>query len=301
MTWPGYPAGRACDGRNEADFFAEVFNLPLPTPFLELKNDSESLLGVNFGRGGGSITYAFGYTTLDTQVDQLETLFEKNVLTKSHLSNSVTLINTGVNDYSSRNINESFQVSPYSDELKSLVANVVDGISFNIMRLHGFGMNNFVVANLPNMPCSPFITAQSNFSACSDNSTIIAENSIHNELLIKRMDLLKNQLGVRILILDQTKAFDHVFHNGGDFGFTETLKPCCYNKDPLDSSQHCGSTDSGGHRTYTLCEDPSKYLIFDGIHPTQAGWKVIFNLYKYDTRFTIGALNIYEWINTYEL
>ena len=110
------------------------------------------------------------------------------------------------------------KVSPYSDELKSLVANVVDGISFNIMRLHGFGMNNFVVANLPNMPCSPFITAQSNFSACSDNSTIIAENSIHNELLIKRMDLLKNQLGVRILILDQTKAFDHVFHNGGDFG-----------------------------------------------------------------------------------
>ena len=84
--------------------------MPLPTPFLELKNDSESLLGVNFGRGGGSITYAFGYTTLDTQVDQLETLFEKNVLTKSHLSNSVTLINTGVNDYSSRNINESFQV-----------------------------------------------------------------------------------------------------------------------------------------------------------------------------------------------
>ena len=24
MTWPGYPAGRACDGRNEADFFGKL-------------------------------------------------------------------------------------------------------------------------------------------------------------------------------------------------------------------------------------------------------------------------------------
>ena len=63
----------------------EVFNLPSSTLDLELKNDLERLFSINFGCGGKSITYAFEYTNLDIQVDQLETLYEKNMLTKPHL------------------------------------------------------------------------------------------------------------------------------------------------------------------------------------------------------------------------
>jgi len=82
---------------------AGLFGVPCPIASFELKNDSESLAGVNFAQGGGGVTYAFGYTPLDTQVNQLESLVRKKVLPKSHLRRSVALVSLGVNDYGAYN------------------------------------------------------------------------------------------------------------------------------------------------------------------------------------------------------
>ncbi|KAG0617476.1 hypothetical protein M758_5G191900 [Ceratodon purpureus] len=301
MTWPGYPSGRASDGRNQADYFAEVFGVPSPIPYQQLKNDSQSVLGVNFGRGGGSVMYAYGHTPLALQVDQLEALLDKGVLTRDYLSNSVALVSIGVNDYGSRNLHGIFQVSAESEELKTFITNVVDGITSNIVRLHRLGIRNIVVANLANMPCSPYVTVDSNFTTCSNNSTITTENSNHNALLEKRMDLLRFELlGANIVILDQTKAFNLLFHNGTNFGFVDPLTPCCYGKDPLDAFA-CGSKDSEGQPLYTVCEDPTKSVIFDGIHPTQEAWRILYNLYAFGTEFTLGAPNLRSWIRQYNI
>lgn len=147
--WPGYPAGRFNEGRNLADcigkeiqtlqsaiapysanacslyrnltpalrYFvlfvwlaAELFDLPYPTPYLRLENNSEALRGVNFARSGAGVTYAYGLTALVSQVDEIEALVEKHVLTKAHLRKSVALVNIGVNDYHVRNRRGAFQV-----------------------------------------------------------------------------------------------------------------------------------------------------------------------------------------------
>ena len=142
MTWPGYAAGRASDGRNQVDYLgkssilkafampkhciaiyaahlshfnlnrlpAELFGVPYPTPSFQLKNESKSLSGVNFAQGGAGVTYAFGYTPLDTQVNQLESLVQKKALSKSHLRNSVALVSLGVNDYGAYNAYDTLKV-----------------------------------------------------------------------------------------------------------------------------------------------------------------------------------------------
>jgi hypothetical protein len=79
-----------------------LFGLPSPTPFKQMKNN-ESVGGINFGRSGGGVTYAFGYTPLDTQVDEFEALVQEGVLLQKHLANSVALVCLAVNDYSAYN------------------------------------------------------------------------------------------------------------------------------------------------------------------------------------------------------
>lgn len=84
--------------------------MPSPIPSFHLKNDSQSLSGVNFAQGGAGITYAFGFTPLDTQVSDLESLVQKKALSKSHLRNSVALVSLGVNDYGAYNEYSTFKV-----------------------------------------------------------------------------------------------------------------------------------------------------------------------------------------------
>jgi phospholipase/lecithinase/hemolysin len=99
------------------------------------------------------------------------------------------------------------------------VTTVVDGIALNLVRLHGLGFRNIVVANLASMACSPYITVASNYTSCSSNSTLAYESSTHNALLARRVRLLKQELrGASFVIVDQTKAFEHIFHHGAQYG-----------------------------------------------------------------------------------
>lgn len=111
------------------------------------------------------------------------------------------------------------QESVYALGVKTAVTTVVDGLAFNLVRLHGLGFRNIVIANLASMACSPYITVMSNYSSCSRNTTLAYETSTHNTLLQQRVKLLKQELrGANFVIVDQTKAFEHIFHNGAQYG-----------------------------------------------------------------------------------
>lgn len=302
MTWPGYPTGRVSDGRIGIDYLAELLGVPSPIASMQLKNDSESLLGVNFAYAGAGITYAFGYTSLDTQMNDLESFVNKKVLTKHHLRKSVAFISLGVNDYSAYNTENNFvfKETATSNQTKTMAISIVDGIAFSLVRLHSFGFRNIVIANLPSMICSPYITVASNYSSCSANTTLTYETSIHDEFLQQRINLLNKQLrGANFLIVNQTKAFDHIYQNGSQYGFENPLTPCCTAKDNLYDFNACGTIDDNTNEPlYKMCEHPEKAVVMDGIHPTQAAWKTVFNLYASIPGYTQG-LTLKEWIQKF--
>lgn len=301
MTWPGYPGGRASDGRNQADYFAELFGVPYPTPYSQLQNASESKAGVNFAQGGAGVTYAFGYTPLDTQVDQMEALVQSGALSKLHLRKSVSLVSLGVNDYGSHNAYGTFKESEYATEMKTTVTTVVDGIALNLARLHSLGFRYIIVANLASMSCSPYITVQSKYTSCSRNASLAFETLNHNLLLEQRVKLLNRHLrGAHFVIVNQTKAFEHIFHHGSQYGFEDALTPCCTG---INDSYvlNCGHTDSEGRPLYKVCADVAKSVIFDGIHPTQAAWKVVIDLYVSVPGFTALGPPLHSWIKLHHV
>ncbi|KAG0583021.1 hypothetical protein KC19_3G102800 [Ceratodon purpureus] len=305
-NWPGYPAGRWSDGRGLTDYFAELFGLPTPTPYLHLKNDSSPLQGINFARTAAGITYAFGVTELDSQVDDMEALVHNDVLTNDHLKKSVTVLNIGVNDYDVRNFQAPFQESAFRvQELKTYVHTVVNGIAVNIVRLHSFGIRNIVVLNLPLLVCMPLSTLEValDFKACSSNNTFINETSLHNSLLQQRVRMLNQNLkGLNVIIADQAKAFGQLFYHGSDYGFVNPLTPCCHGSNNYNLYSYvCGQVDAEGKPIYTVCKDPNKAVLFDVIHPTQAASKTMVDLYASVSGYTSEGPKLKDWIRKYNV
>ncbi|XP_024369129.1 GDSL esterase/lipase At3g09930 isoform X1 [Physcomitrium patens] len=295
--WPGYPAGRFNEGRNLADCIAELFDLPYPTPYLRLENNSEALRGVNFARSGAGVTYAYGLTALVSQVDEIEALVEKHVLTKAHLRKSVALVNIGVNDYHVRNRRGAFQEHDKEQELHTTITTIVDGIALSLVRLYGLGVRNIVVSNLALMACAPFVTEVTTFTSCSRNATLLTQTSLHNSLLQQRVKTLNRNLGgLHIILVDQTKAFEVLFHHGSEHGFENTMTPCCIGK-AVPHGLVCGHNDTAGHPMYTLCEDPSKHVLFDTIHPSEAAWQTAVDLFAHVDGFTVGGPTLRAWMS----
>lgn len=106
-----------------------------------------------------------------------------------------------------------------ASELTTFVTTIVDGTALLIVRLHALGFRNIIVSNIALMACTPLSTMELEFTACSTNSTILTQTSLHNSLLQMRVKGLNLQLrGVHIVIVDQTKAFEELFTHGADYG-----------------------------------------------------------------------------------
>jgi len=83
-------------------------------------------------------------------------------------------------------------------------------------------------------------------------------------------------------------------------GFEDALTPCCVAKN--DSHVlNCGYIDSAGNPLYKVCADAQKAVIFDGIHPTQAAWKTVINLYASVAGFTLEGPKLNTWIRKYNI
>ena len=75
-------------------------------------------------------------------------------------------------------------------------------------------------------------------------------------------------------VIDFYNAFMAILTNKGESPgskrFETPLKPCCEGS--------CGNVDEKGANKYTLCDDPESAFFWDGLHPTQQGWKFIYSV-----------------------
>nr|XP_024368108.1 GDSL esterase/lipase At5g03610-like isoform X2 [Physcomitrium patens] len=273
MTWPGDGgARRSSDGHNEVDYIAAKLGVPSPTPWEDLPgNGYQTNGGVNFGVGGAAVTYAYGWKPLEKQVDEFEALVKGGTWTGDHLAQSVALVSIGVNDYTYYN-----QYGNVVQGVSAFIDTVVDQIGIQMQRIHNLGVGSLMVENLVPMSCMPFTTLWVNGeTGCATNELLDTETNLHDAKLHYKVDEL-NSVGANILMLDLTKALRQLFENGPSYGFTEAYKRCC--------TGSCGGGDG-----YTVCNNPANHVIFDSIHPTEAAWKAVTDLYSYSTGFTKGA------------
>ncbi|KAJ3701188.1 hypothetical protein LUZ61_004893 [Rhynchospora tenuis] len=292
-TFFHHPADRFSDGRLILDFLAEEFGLPFVEPYLAKKGCF--LRGANFAVAGATAldptvlkqtspaksAIAALNTSLNFQLKWFKELkpslcHERKECTKYFASSFFVVGEIGVNDYNDMLISglNVTQVHHYVPKIVDTIANAIKGL------IHEGARTLLVPGNVP-MGCLPvLLTLEIDEHPSYDHSTgcnrkINMLSRYHNSLLLKAIKELRLKYPhAKIIYADYYKPLLNFVRFPKRYGFTSTpLRVCCgkggkYN---WNVNELCGMPN------VNACQDPSKYIFWDGVHLTEAAYHYIFN------------------------
>ncbi|CAM9000751.1 unnamed protein product [Rhodiola kirilowii] len=285
------PTGRFSDGRLIVDFIAEAFGLPYLQPFLALSETQSVPYGVNFAVAGATAldhdffamkNLGLPLTTncsLSVQINWFRKLKSSLCATKQdcveYYKKSLFLVGEiGGNDY-----NYPFFSGVSFKEVHALMPLVVKAImNATITLIREGAVELMVPGNLPIGCSAAYLTLfQSPNKADYDtNGCLKLYNNFanhHNKLLQSALRKLRQKYPhVRIIYADYYHAAMPFFHKPGHFGFNNgALSACCGAGGPYNFNflARCGQTGS------SVCKDPSTYANWDGLHLTEAAYRLI--------------------------
>ncbi|XP_076948619.1 GDSL esterase/lipase At1g28580-like [Bidens hawaiensis] len=287
------PTGRCSNGRLVIDFIAEMLKLPLVQPFEGVKGrNMMELRGVNFAVAGAtamdsSFLEAKGVhnplTNASLQVQlgwfkrSLPSLCDIVQDCKEIIGRSLFLMGEiGGNDY-----NHALLAGKSLDEVETYVPLVVEAITSAVNELIELGAKTLLIpGNLP-IGCSAVFLTKYYESADMeyDNSTgcitkLNKFSEYHNELLKIELSQMRDSYPeVDIIYADYYNAAMQFFQSPNKYGFINgALKACCGGGGPFNynASVACAEFSS------TVCMQPHTYANWDGLHLTEAAYKIIF-------------------------
>ncbi|KAI3872862.1 hypothetical protein MKX03_029151 [Papaver bracteatum] len=283
--------GRFSDGRIILDFIAQAVGLPLLPPYLGSSN-KDLQQGGNFAVGGATaLDDSFfekrkivvpSNASLGVQLKWFKQLLPSLCNPSSddcheYLKTSLILMGEiGGNDY-----NHPFFQGRGLEEIRTFVPHIINAISSAIKVLIKEGAVTFMVpGNFP-IGCSALyltLFKSPNKEDYDESGCIkwLNEFSVyHNKFLLKELAVLSEEYpSVKIIYADYYNVAMKFFKSPELLGFTGgALKACCGGKGPYNCNQYvrCGSVDA------KVCEDPSTYVNWDGVHLTEAAYKFLAN------------------------
>ncbi|XP_026413405.1 GDSL esterase/lipase At1g28590-like [Papaver somniferum] len=281
--------GAFSDGRVVLDFIAQAIRLPLLPPYLGNSN-KDLKQGVNFAVGGATALDASFFEdrkiwsvtndSLGVQLEWFKQLLPSLCNPSSNdchefLETSLILMGEiGGNDY-----NGPFFQGRGLEEIRTFVPDVIKAISLVIKALIKEGAVTFMVpGNFP-IGCSALYLSLFKSPKKEDydeNGCIkwLNEFSVyHNKFLQKEMAALREEYpSVKTIYADYYNVAMKFYRSPEKLGFKGgALTACCRCKDPYNCNQffQCGSVDG------IVCDDPSTYVNWDGIHLTEAAYKFL--------------------------
>ncbi|XP_057962348.1 acetylajmalan esterase-like [Malania oleifera] len=297
QTFFGNATGRCSDGLLMIDYLALAAGLPFVNPYMN--RDANFGHGVNFAVAGSTalptdvlarngIVSLVTNTSLHVQLHSMLSHFnsicsnQRDCVEK--LQTALFMVGeTGGNDY-----NYALFQGKSTEQLKSLVPNVVATIKHAVERVIEYGAARVVVpGNFP-IGCMPiYLTGfHTNDSAAYDQFGCLKELNnfamYHNDHLQKAINELvgKNPNAI-IAYADYYNAFLSLLQNAPSLGFDElsTQKACCGKGGDydFDLANMCGALG------VPVCPDPHRHISWDGVHLTS-------NAYKYMSDWVIKDL-----------
>ncbi|XP_076896687.1 GDSL esterase/lipase At1g28650-like [Bidens hawaiensis] len=285
--------GRCSNGRLIIDFIAERLGLPLVPPSLPDNRNNNTVTfkhGVNYAVAGATaldpsvleprgIVNPMTNASLGVQLawfkQSLPSICVSHSNCRDFIGRSLILVGEiGGNDYNYP-ILEGKQI----EEVESLVPPIIDTIISAVTDLIEMGAKSLVVpGNFPIGCSASYLTACGSEKEEYDPKTgcLIRLNQFaeyHNTLLkIKLTQVQDLHPDVNIIYADYYNAAMEIYLFPYKYGFTNgALKACCggegrYN---VDLSVECGEAST------TVCDDPDTYVSWDGIHLTEAAYRII--------------------------
>ncbi|KAI9119707.1 hypothetical protein K1719_009096 [Acacia pycnantha] len=249
ITFFKCPTGRFSDGRLVPDFIAEYAEIPLIPPYLQ-PGYHRFTDGANFASAGAGVLDETGQgmaIPLKTQLEYFKHV-EKQIRKKvgdvkgrAMVSRAVYLMNIGSNDYIFAFATNSSLIKLHPEQFVEMV---IGNLTAAIKDVYEKGGRKFWVPNLALL--------QSNELA-----------KLHNQGLLKMLQKLETQLeGFKYSTSDFYSFLVGMIFSPSRHGLKQGKKACC-GRSPFGGNNKVGMN-------FEVCHDPSDYVFFDGVHPTEA-------------------------------
>ncbi|XP_062214007.1 GDSL esterase/lipase At3g48460-like [Phragmites australis] len=300
---------RYSDGRLVVDFLAQELSLPsfLP-PYLSAASSSNNAtdVGVNFAVAGATAIehdfFAKNNISIDITPQSIMTQLAwfdahlRRTTTASEIKEKVAdalfwVGEIGANDYAYTDVMAAPTIRP-----KLIRTMAVQRITTFIEALLQRGAKYLIVQGLPVTGCLS-LTLTLARADDRDNLSCVAsvnrQDYAHNRLLLATLRRLRQKHPDAVIAYaDYYGAHLAVLRSPARYGFTELFRTCCgsgggdYNFDVFAT---CGSPE-----VTTACAQPAKYVNWDGVHMTEAMYKVVATMFFQDRdtycRPSFGAL-----------
>ncbi|XVF15955.1 hypothetical protein REPUB_Repub09cG0200400 [Reevesia pubescens] len=280
--FPRGPTGRFSNGKVPSDLIAEEFGVKelLPAyldPNLKLQ---DLLTGVSFASG------AAGFDPITSQSasvismeDQLE-LFKQSIKkiqsavgeerAANIISKGIYIVCTGSNDVANTYFGTPIRRAHY--DIDSYADFCASYASKFLQELYGLGARRIGLLGLPPIGCVP---SQRTIGGGKNRDCYEDENklaSVYNAKLSAVIDSLKNLFNlpdIKLIYLDIYYPLLSLIQNPAKYGFEVAVKGCC-GTGLLEASIFCNPSSIP-----LSCEDASKYVFWDGYHPSEKSYKIL--------------------------
>ncbi|KAG8365521.1 hypothetical protein BUALT_Bualt18G0113600 [Buddleja alternifolia] len=274
------PTGRFSDGRLVSDFISSYVGIKeYVPPYLDPKLSVEELMsGVCFASAGSGFdpltSQLSGVISLQKQLEyfkeykrKLEVAIGKEKA-QNVISKAAFLISAGTNDFVLNYFGtpfrrETYNITGYQQFMLQNAQQFIQGL-----REEGAGL--IALVGLPPIGCLPIVITFTSGDAlswrpCSGSLSSVALD--YNRKLEKILTAINNPSSP-IIYADIYYPLTEVIRKPSKFGFENVNSGCC-GSGLVETTFMCNPRSA-------VCDNPSTYVFFDSVHPTEATYSYLF-------------------------